>query len=117
MGWVMMSEREVNRIKVLSQIDDGSLSPSAGAHILDLSRRQVFRLLKIYQNQGAAAIRHKARGRSPNNRLSSGLRDYAITLIREKYADFGPTLAAEMLGEHHALKVSSEIIRTLVDTG
>tara|TARA_R110002094_G_scaffold174967_1_gene155588 strand:- start:506 stop:637 length:132 start_codon:yes stop_codon:yes gene_type:complete len=29
MGWVMMSERELNRIEVLAQVDDGRLSGQA----------------------------------------------------------------------------------------
>ena len=46
MGWVTMSERELNRIEVLAQVDDGKLSVEAGAAVLDLTKRQVFRLLK-----------------------------------------------------------------------
>jgi hypothetical protein len=32
-------------------------------------------------------------------------------LVKENYADFGPTLAAEMLAEHHGFKVSRETLR------
>ena len=46
MGWVVMSERELNRIEVLAQVDDGKLSVEAGANVMGLTRRQVFRLLK-----------------------------------------------------------------------
>jgi hypothetical protein len=31
-------------------------------------------------------------------------------LVKEKYEDFGPTLAAEMLAEHHGFKVSRETL-------
>ena len=34
-----------------------------------------------------------------------------MSLIRESYADFGPTLAAEMLDARHGLKVSRETLR------
>jgi hypothetical protein len=34
-----------------------------------------------------------------------------VALIKENYADFGPTLAAEMLAEHHGFKVSRETLR------
>jgi Winged helix-turn helix len=111
MGWVTMSERELNRIEVLAQIDDGKLGVEAGAAVLGLTKRQVFRLLKTYRTDGAAAIRHKARGRAANNRIHTARRDYALTLVRERYADFGPTLAAEMLAEHHSLEVSRETLR------
>lgn len=33
-----------------------------------------------------------------------------MALVKEKYEDFGPTLAAEMLAEHHGSKVSRETL-------
>ncbi|ODM46600.1 transposase [Ruegeria sp. PBVC088] len=111
MGWVMMSERELNRVEVLAQIDDGRLTVENAANLLDLTRRQVFRLLKRYRQDGASAIRHKARGKPPNNRIHKAKRDYALSLIKENYPDFGPTLAAEMLTKNHGFKVSRETLR------
>jgi hypothetical protein len=46
-----------------------------------------------------------------NGRVTAGIRDYALALIGEHYADFGPTLAAEMLVQHHGLTVSCETLR------
>ena len=43
MGWVTMSERELNRVEVLAQVDDGRLTVANAANMLDLTRRQVFR--------------------------------------------------------------------------
>ena len=34
-----------------------------------------------------------------------------MALIRERYPDFGPSLAAEKLGELHGLEVSTETLR------
>jgi hypothetical protein len=111
MVWVTMGERELQRIEVLTQVSDGRLSVDAAANVLALSRRQIFRLLKSFRAMGAMAVRHKARGRPPNNRIKDERRDYAVGLVREKYADFGPTLAAEMLASHHAFTVSRETLR------
>jgi len=111
MVWVTMSERELQRIEVLAQVVDKRLSVDAAANVLVMSRRQVFRLLKSFRHDGALAVRHKARGRPPNNRIKDARRDYALALIREHYADFGPTLAAEMLVKHHAFSVSRETLR------
>lgn len=111
MGWVMMSERELNRIEVLAQVNDGRLSVMDGALLLGLSKRQIFRLLVRFRKDGASGLRHKARGKAPNNRIHDARRSYALDLVRERYADFGPTLASEMLAEHHAFKVSRETLR------
>lgn len=111
MGWVVMSERELNRVEVLSQVSQGFMTSVSAAQVLGLSRRQVQRLLKRFQMGGAGDIRHKARGRRSNNQIDPGIRDFAVTLVKENYVDFGPTLAAEMLLEHHELKVSRETLR------
>nr|WP_260008810.1 helix-turn-helix domain-containing protein [Leisingera sp. M527] len=111
MGWVMLCERELNRVVVLAQVDDGRLTVDNATNLLDLTRRQVFRLLKRYRQDGASAICYKSRGKPPNNRIHNAKRDYALSLVKKNYRDFGPTLAAEMLAEHQGFTVSRETLR------
>ena len=106
-----MSERELQRVEVLSAVMAGRRTVTAAAAELGISRRQAHRLVTAYRAEGASSVRHKARGRRSNRTLSEGLRALAMSYVRERYADFGPTLAAEMLLEHHALKVSREMLR------
>jgi transposase len=111
MGLILMSERELQRIEVLSKVLERRMTVVSAAHILDLTTRQVQRLLKRFQAEGAAALRHKARGRPSNHRYSGGICDFAVQLVREHYLDFGPTLAAEKLAANHGLVVSRETLR------
>jgi hypothetical protein len=118
MGLIAMSERDLQRIEVLSKVVGGRMTTVQAAHVLDLSERQVRRLLERMRAAGAASIRHKAIGRPSNNRISDGVRDYAMTLVGERYADFGPTLATEKLAERDGLRVSRETVRGwMVDAG
>lgn len=110
-GLVTMSEHELNRIEVLSEVTQGRMTVVMAAQVLGLSRRQAQRLIKTFRSDGAAAIRHKARGRRSNNQINPAIRDYAVALVKERYADFGPTFAAEKLAEEHDLKVSRETLR------
>ena len=110
-GLMIMSEHELNRIEVLSEVTQGRMTVVMAAHVLGLSRRQAQRLIKTFRSDGAAAIRHKARGRRSNNQINPAIRDYAVALVKERYADFGPTFAAEKLAEEHDLKVSRETLR------
>lgn len=111
MGLIAMSERDLQRIEILSKVVAGRMTTVSAAHVLDLSERQVRRLLERIRTGGAASIRHKAIGRPSNNRISDEVRDYAMTLVRERYADFGPTLATEKLAERDGLRVSRETVR------
>ena len=98
MGMVLMSKRELNRIDVLARLESGHLTPAAAAELLRVSERQVYRLVRHFRDSGPAGIADRRRGHPSNNRLPAVLRDHAVSLVREHYRDFGPTLAA-LLGQ------------------
>src|SRR6202048_3889856 len=106
-----MSGRELQRIEVLSEVLARRRTEISAAAILGLSTRQTRRLLAAYRDGGGGALIHKARGPTSNNRLIPGIREYAIELVRSRYADFGPSLAAEVLFEKDGVKVSRETLR------
>lgn len=111
MGWLTMSERDLKRIEVLTEVLSGRRTVVSAAAVLAMSERQTFRLLARYQEQGGGGVIHKARGRTSNRQINAGVRAHAVDLVRSKYADFGPTLATEVLLEKHAIKVGRETLR------
>ena len=82
--------------------------------MLDLSTRQVKRLLKNYRKQGASGLISKQRGKKSNNHLSEALKKKALDWLKSKYKGFGPTLAHEKLVEKEKLKISAESIRKMM---
>jgi transposase len=108
MGWVTMSERDLQRIEVLTDVLAGRRTVAAAATVLAISERQMYRLLAKYEDGGGSALIHKARGRQSNRSLNAGIRRYAVELVRTRYADFGPTLATEVLLEKHSLAFYSD---------
>ena len=111
MGMVVMSKRELNRLDVLARLDSDRLTARAAAELMTITPRQAYRLLRRYRDGGASAVANQRRGRPSNNRLPDVVRDHAIALVRERYADFGPTFAAEKLAERDDLRVSRETLR------
>jgi hypothetical protein len=108
---VSMSKKEFDRLDVLLGVRSGRLRVADACEVLGLKRRQVFRLLAGLKHGGAASLVSKRRGRPSNNRLPEAYRDLALSLVREQYADFGPTLAAEKLSEVHGLDLGVETLR------
>ena len=106
-----MSKKEFDRLEVLLGVQSGRLRVADACELLSLKRRQVFRLLAGLKHGGAASLVSKRRGRLSNNRLPEAYRDLALSIVRDRYADFGPTLAAEKLAEHHGCSVSRETLR------
>ena len=118
MGLVAMSVKDLQRIEVLTEVLAGRRSVASAATVLAISDRQVNRLLVRYRDGGGGALIHRARGRTSNNQLEAGVREYAVELIRQSYRDFGPTLATEVLHERHGITVGRETVRKwMVDAG
>jgi hypothetical protein len=106
-----MSDGELGRLEVLRDLDQRRLTTAAAAQLLGLERRQVFRLLKAYRTEGPVGLISKRRGRASNRRKPEAVRREALSIIRERYWDFGPTLAAEKLREAHQIMLGRETLR------
>ena len=109
-----MSKKEVQRLEVIQKLLSKQIRQMKASEMLNISIRQIQRLLEAYRANGAAGIISRKRAKVSNNKISDTIKDYAITLIKQHYKDFGPTLAAEKLLEKHDLKVSVETVRNLM---
>jgi transposase len=113
-----MSIKELDRLDIIKKCADKTLSQDCGSSQLSISERHLRRLVSSFRLHGVDALISKHRGRPPNNKISDAVRTQALSLIHDKYSDFGPTLAHEYLTEQHGLKFSVETLRQwLIDDG
>lgn len=110
MGDVTLSTKERRRLELLSRVKEGEMKLVRVAELIRVSYRQVKRIWKRYQAQGDMALAHGARGRPSNRRKDAKVREQVLARIRERYADFGPTLASEELAKEK-LHVDHETLR------
>jgi hypothetical protein len=106
-----MSRKELNRLEILGRVLERRLTQVQAAEQLGLGVRQVERLCRKLRVEGAPGLVSKKRGRASNHRLPGELREQSLDVVRARYHDFGPTLAAEKLREHHGVVVSVETLR------
>jgi transposase len=109
-----MSTKELSRVEVMQRLSRKQMGQKEAATMLDLSVRQIKRLLKAYREEGAAGLISKHRGRRANNRLPDEVKKRTLNLLKTKYKGFGPTLAHEKLVEREKLKLSDESVRQLM---
>jgi transposase len=98
----------MDRLKVILRHEQHQLTMVEAAESLDLSERQVYRILKRYRTEGEAGLCHRLRGRASNKAFPPDHRAKALRLYQERYSDYGPTLFAEKLAEYHDLRVSRQ---------
>ena len=106
-----MSKRELQRGGVLARVKAGGLGLGDGAVLMRVSYRQAKRLWKRYQAGGVARLKHGNAGRRSNRARPAQQRQKILQKVEEKYAGFGPTLAAEHLVMEDRLPVHPETLR------
>jgi transposase len=111
---VIMSHKEIHRLEIIQRVVEGRLYQSEAAEQLGISERQVRRLQRSYEGSGALGLVHKRRACPSNRRLPKEQLDVIMAIVRDKYYDFGPTLAAEKLAEIDGIQISKETLRKLM---
>jgi Integrase core domain. len=115
---ITMSMRELDRCKVVQSVVEDGLMVWRAAEKLGISRRQVERLVQRYRQDGPRGIVSRRFGQPGHHQLPPGLEARIRGLIRDSYADFGPTLACEKLRERHGIEISPACVRRImIDAG
>jgi Integrase core domain len=108
-----MSQKERDRLKVLTAAKDELITQKQAAWQLKLSERQVRRLVQRLRQVGDRAVLHGLRGKSSNRQISDEVQQRAIAELRDsKCHDFGPSYASEHLGKNLQIQVGKDTVRT-----
>lgn len=105
-----MSQKERRRIGIMASVKAKELNLVEAAEVLGLCYRQTKRVWKRYDAQGDLGLVHRLRGQPGQRRKAPELRAKILARYAARYADFGPTLAAEYLAKEK-LVVDHETLR------
>lgn len=106
-----MTREELRRVYLVKQTMERVITQKRAAELLELSSRQIKRLVKRVKEEGERGIIHRLRGRRGNRRIKEGVRARVMGVYYEKYRGFGPTFASEKLEEHEGVQVDHETLR------
>ncbi len=98
---VTMSNKELHRLSVIQAVIEKRLRRCDAASQLQLTERQVQWLMNRYRESGAAGLTNARRDKPGTHRIADALRCQILTLLRENYVGFAPTLAAKTLQPRH----------------
>jgi hypothetical protein len=106
-----MTKKELERIKILSQLKGKKITQITATKILKISDRQIRNLLAEIKIHGDKAIISKKRGKLRNHCIPKKVKEDALKLVNEHYPDFSPKLANEFLKSQHNINISNETLR------
>lgn len=111
---ITMSQKELSRYDIIKRLIHKEIKGPKAADLLALSTRQVRRLKAKVKERGAIGLIHASRGKPSNHQLLKKEKEKIISLLHQRYYDFGPTLAQEKLSEVHHLTRDPKTIRQIM---
>ena len=108
---ITMSDKKIQRLAVLQDVRDHRITQVRAAEILNLSTRQITRLLQKLNQDGISGLAHASRGQPGHRRHDELLKSKCLSIISEHLLGFGPTLAHEKLSSMFALDIPVETLR------
>lgn len=115
---VIMSQKEIQRLQIIQKVLGKEINQQKASEVLQITDRQVRRIVKRVREEGEAGITHYLRGRQGNRRIDQKKRNQVIKVYRMAYDGFGPRLASEKLLEREKIKVNEETLRLwLIEEG
>jgi len=109
---VTMSAKELRRVHVLRQLREKRITQREAGEMLQVTDRQIRRLLGRVNAAGDQGLVHRGRGKPSNRRVPEKRKQKVLALYEERYGDFGPTLAVEKLAERDGITLSAETLRS-----
>lgn len=107
-----MTQADRDRLVALKKAKKKLITQREAAEELDLSIRQVQRLLDGLKQRGDKAVVHGLQGLASNRKIEEKIEREAVTILSAPvYEGFGPTLAAEYLEKKHGIEASKETVR------
>ena len=109
-----LTMKEAERYKVISEVEEGYLKVKEAAEVLGLSQRQVYRIKKRVEREGAGGIIHKSKGKHTPRWLTGKIKDKLDHLYKTKYRGFNLTHMTEFLNAEERIRVSRESVRQIL---
>ena len=108
---IVMTREELKRLQVVKKVMGKEVKQWKAAELLDLSDRQVRRMVGRVEAEGDSGIAHRLRGKKSNRKLSKDFRERVLKRYAKKSLGFGPTFAAEKFLELDKIRLSKETLR------
>ena len=108
---IMASQKELKRLHIVRKVLDKELKQVEAKDVLNLSDRQIRRIVRTVRREGDRGIVHKSRRKPSNIAIPKRIKARTISLYKEKYKGFGPTFANEKLLEIDKIEIGTQTLR------
>lgn len=105
---------ELEKYRTIKKLVETNGNKQRAAVKLDLSVRQINRLIAGYKEHGKIFFQHGNRGRKPKSAFSFEFKQEIVDLYCSKYFDCTYTLFSELLAERENINISVDEVRNIL---
>ncbi len=114
---ITLTRQEHERYSIIKRVLKGEMKQAEAADLLNLTDRQVRNLRDKVREKGVRGMAHGNRGKASPRKMAVELVERILQVLRERYEDFKPKLAAEKLWAKERIRVSDEKLRQVMIEG
>ena len=112
---IELTDKEQYKFEIIKNVVDGNMTKHTASFKLDISIRQINRLITSYEQNGKEAFKHKNRNRKPSNTIPEKTRKKICKLyLEEQYYNSNIQHFTELLAEHHQIELSRTTISEIL---
>ena len=105
-----MSDKERHRLELMRRIQRKEITLIKAAELMEISYRQAKRIWKSFGEEGDKSLIHGLRGKPGGRSRPKAFKQKVLARYKERYRDFGPTLACEHLARE-GMSLDPETLR------
>jgi transposase len=109
-----LNKKEERRLNLIVGIEAKELTLQEVAYALDLSERQVWRLLGAYRLEQARGLAHRNRGRASPRRIPEEVRRQVVALAKSRYDGANDCHLTDLLHQREGMALSRPTVRRIL---
>lgn len=105
---------EQKRLEVIQRVMDDRFTIKGAGKVLDLSERQMYRVVKKVREEGVTGVIHKNKGKKSPRKFSEGNRQKILDLVEKRLSDINDTHLCEILEREEKIVIGRETLRKIL---
>ena len=103
---VVLSEKNKKKLDVIKEVSEGNMGTRLAASLLDISRRQIYRLLAQYKQNGKVAFVHGNKGRKSKLAINAETKKAVVAIYKSKYSGIDFADAYRLMVKNNLITIS-----------
>lgn len=111
---VKLNETQENKYVIILDVINGLKTKKRAAALLNLTERQINRLIKVAETEGPSGFIHKNTGVSPSNKIPDSIKRQIVSWYKDTYYDFSFSHFCEILHDEKNIKISRTSVANIL---